>query len=313
MKRASSFWFLLQMLVGVMMMYLTAVFFVAETSKTMCGLTIWFGCLGFVITFSPLFVKSYRLWRIFYSTKIRKVTLPDTELALYVLVIVAIDVVILAVWEAEAPFQPSSFSTALVDGNVRVTTTCSTANNSFVIASAAYLGGILLCGSILCFLIRNLQDEYNESPYITAAIYNTTFSASVVAAILAVIGDQTDAAYVMITFGLLWVATVTLVVLFIPKLFKVASYVPPSKNSSKNSRNGAPKRQSCGTGTSGNSFSDSRDRSQGTTAKPRANNSSLNVPATYPSVPETAVALPISSVELTTNSGGENRLDCVEP
>jgi len=67
--------------------------------------TIWFYSLGFMITFSPLFLKLWRAKQLFNIKTLRKVHISNRKLLLLCAVVISIDAIIILVWQLTDPLK----------------------------------------------------------------------------------------------------------------------------------------------------------------------------------------------------------------
>ncbi|CAB3984173.1 gamma-aminobutyric acid type B receptor subunit 2-like isoform X1 [Paramuricea clavata] len=101
-------------ILGVMMCLSTVVFFgypveLGETNKflLMCKLRTWILCLGFSLSFGSMFVKTWRVYKIFTNRKLKYSIdrLSNSSLIGMVIVIVVVDIFILLLWKFINPME----------------------------------------------------------------------------------------------------------------------------------------------------------------------------------------------------------------
>ncbi|KJE95531.1 hypothetical protein CAOG_009932 [Capsaspora owczarzaki ATCC 30864] len=192
-----------------------AAFFPTPTDAS-CTVGIWFVFLSFTFMFASLFIKNWRIQRIFTNKKLGKNVsrnLGDSRLVLVLFVFVAIMAIILAVWTGtsndKVEVQDDGFSSCYV-------------NPTFQGILFAYMGLMLLFGIVLAFRTRNIQDEaFNESKMVSVAIYNVAF---VTVIMIPLVSFTTDvrALLVMKSVGILFAVLVTVGLVFFPKIWAVA-------------------------------------------------------------------------------------------
>jgi len=74
-------------------------------ANTACMATVWLYSLGFMITFSPLFLKLWRAKKIFKNATLRKVHIPNSKLLLLCAGVISIDAIIILVWQFTDPLK----------------------------------------------------------------------------------------------------------------------------------------------------------------------------------------------------------------
>ncbi len=220
---ASSLLFVELIIVGAIMIYASLFFWVLETTTTMCNLRYWLSGVGFVLMFSALLTKTWRVWRIFHEHSLKMIKLTNYYLLRIMAVALAIEIIILVVWSAA--FTPH-VETIVVDefrpiNNYR---TCVSSNTMpFAVVLIIYKAALIIGGVVLGFWSRKIRSEYNESKFILIAMYNITFATLILLVLFAIqIGDR-YIDFLIRSIAILWGVTATLAILLIPKIYYVAT------------------------------------------------------------------------------------------
>lgn len=87
---------------------------VGEPSQTSCSSRIWVGGIAFAIVYGALFVKNWRIWRIFGNTSMEVFAITNNMLLGGLAVILAGEIIILAIWSGIDPFLPQDQSSQLL-------------------------------------------------------------------------------------------------------------------------------------------------------------------------------------------------------
>ncbi len=220
---ASSLLFVELIIVGAAMIYASLFFWVLETTTAMCNLRYWLSGVGFVLMFSALLTKTWRVWRIFHEHSLKMIKLTNSYLLRIMAVALGIEITVLIVWSAA--FTPS-VETVVVDEyrpilNYR---TCSNeASLPFAIVLIVYKALIILAGVVLGFWSRKIRSEYNESKFILIAMYNITFACLILLVLFAIQISDRRIDFLIRSIAILWGVTATLCILLIPKIYYVAT------------------------------------------------------------------------------------------
>jgi hypothetical protein len=220
---ASSLLFVELIIFGAAMMYASLFFWVLETTTAMCNLRYWLIGVGFVLMFSALLTKAWRVWRIFHERSLKMLKLNNAYLLRIMAVAIGIEVVVLTVWSAA--FTPQ-VETIIVDEyrpllNYRTCT--SDMSLPFAIVLIVYKGSLIIAGIVLGFSSRKIRSEYNESKFILIAMYNITFAALILLVLFAIDISDRSIDFIIRSIAILWGTTATLCILLIPKIYFVVS------------------------------------------------------------------------------------------
>jgi len=234
--RSSSPMFMLISLFGVMLLFIGAVALVTAVSDASCSTLSWLINLGIIVTFAPLFAKTWRIYRIFGRRKLSVVKISNRKLLFIVIVLFAMETIIMIVWQALSPLQPIIAST--MEGSpsrVHQYEQCGVeGDGSAMFAVVAVEKGVLLLfGALMAFSTRRVSSQFNESSQIALAIYNVVFSIGIIAPIIVVINATGDVLTALLLFVLLWIAFFTACILVIPKALHILS--PQSAEQNNNS------------------------------------------------------------------------------
>lgn len=220
--RAASFEFCILIFAGSFLAYggVWAMFAPAKPGQdaTSCVAQIWLPQLGFAMIFAPLFLKTYRLSRIFTQEKLMAVSLPNCYLFGFLVAIMAVVVTWLALWTTLG--QPEPTVSVSADGLSQFTK-CRSKEAFWSIAMILMDGFALLYGVLLCYQVRNTPTTFNESRWIAYSLYNTAFCGLIIVSLVYGLADDVAIQSALVSIGLLWCTSATLCVLFLPKLYNI--------------------------------------------------------------------------------------------
>jgi phosphate transport system substrate-binding protein len=228
--RSASPWFVFTSLSGVGLMLISLFFWVSNATVANCNAFSWCINLGFMLTFAPLFAKTWRIYRIFGRKKLSVIKISNRKLGLMVSTFISAEIAILSVWQAVGPLQP--VVTMQTTGNPVIEhqyTQCGTVGDGsrFLIVIGVTKGVLLLYGALLAFSTRRVTDHFNESQSIAWAIYNVVFSVGIVIPIIVFVGAVGDVIVMLVLFVILWIAYFTALIIIVPKVMAV--FAPSSQ------------------------------------------------------------------------------------
>jgi hypothetical protein len=217
--RSSTAPFLLLILLGLGMLIASVLAWSTTVpSDASCASFSWLSNLGFTLLFVPLFLKTWRVWRIFSGTHLKVVKLPNTTLMLMASAAIVGDFLLLAIWQGVSPMQPIQY-TKLIDSRIHYYTHCSVTPSGmpFVIFEAIYKTLMLLGAAIMAFSTRNVKGTFNEASQIAWTIYNTILAGLITIVIIVFIAAIQTTLIVLVQIFLLWLSFIAWGLLFLPK------------------------------------------------------------------------------------------------
>ena len=224
--RSASPLFVAVSLLGILCIYVSIVLLVQTPSSAMCSGFTWTTQLGFTLIFSPLFAKSYRIYRIFGRRKLTVIKLSNRKLFIGVVTAVLADIVVLSLWQGVSPTS-TAITKRYTDSEQLETnyTQCAYVGTGgkFFIAVTVIKVVCLTAGVMLAFSTRTVQGDFNESKSTGLAIYNIVFALGLIIPLIIIIGATGDTLVILLLFCLAEIACVTLAVIFAPKLIAFLS------------------------------------------------------------------------------------------
>ena len=226
--RSASPLFLLLSIGGVAMLFAAGFLLVSQATAASCSAFSWLLNFGLQLCFAPLFAKTYRIYRIFGRKKLSVVQLSNRKLMLIVLAILAVEAVLMAVWQGVGPIAPLTInvtSTALNSAGHNIInqyTQCGVPAGSSMSMFAVICvekGMLFVFGALMAFTTRKVSSTFNESQGISLSIYNVCFTIGIISPIITRHQCCRRRPHpVAEVFALLWIAYFTGGILFVPKL-----------------------------------------------------------------------------------------------
>eukprot|EP00010_Vexillifera_abyssalis_P007008 CAMPEP_0201550312 /NCGR_PEP_ID=MMETSP0173_2-20130828/6678_1 /ASSEMBLY_ACC=CAM_ASM_000268 /TAXON_ID=218659 /ORGANISM="Vexillifera sp., Strain DIVA3 564/2" /LENGTH=1287 /DNA_ID=CAMNT_0047960253 /DNA_START=167 /DNA_END=4030 /DNA_ORIENTATION=+ len=219
------FRFMSPMFVGIILVaaliVFTGVFVLLEDppEKAGCVAYIWLIGFGFMLFFSALFAKTFRVWKLISSKSLKAQVITNTQLLLFVGIFMVIECIFLIVWSAVDTPEPE----LLVDDDDGTTEqwSCET-DDAWWIAFCVIHGTAILVGVILSVLTRNLPAEFNDAAPIAWSMYNLVIICIIAIPIGFGLGAD-DINIRILIMGLAPLAAIgfTLIVLFGPVVWRI--------------------------------------------------------------------------------------------
>ncbi|CAH3111185.1 unnamed protein product [Pocillopora meandrina] len=192
----------------------------------------WIFSLTFSLAFGTMFVKTWRVYKIFTNKHLDKELnfLRDRHLFGIVCGLVCLDVVYLTAWELSDPVAGSlkHLSKEISpDGNVitqRQVLICTSGNENLWLSLWVIWKTLLLAlGLFLAWETRHVSfPSLNDSKYIGMSVYNVVIMSLINVPLYYVVGEaHIQARYALIATTLNFISTFTLLVLFVPKIAKI--------------------------------------------------------------------------------------------
>lgn len=129
-----------------------------------CNATVWFYCIGFVLTFSSLFAKLWRTKKVFNNKKLGKVSISDYDVLYIILSMCAAEIIVLAIWTTSSPLK-------YVRSEDGLEASCKSEGSLVYLAILGVYHVIILgYGNVLAYETRNVNAVFSESKFIMIAM-----------------------------------------------------------------------------------------------------------------------------------------------
>ncbi|KAI8903943.1 7 transmembrane sweet-taste receptor of 3 GCPR-domain-containing protein [Powellomyces hirtus] len=190
-----------------------------ELNTARCSASMWMLATGFGLAVGCVFVKNFRLHRIFNNPRLRADALSFSYLGRQLAIILAFEWLLLAIWTGVSP--PGKMLTT--SGNGQAYAACSSENSIVQSAFSAlliiYNAGLLIANIAVGFLNRNLREDFSETQYISWASYNIIICAALGIAV-GYIGIDNNFRHGVVFATITFAALGLPVILFATRLFK---------------------------------------------------------------------------------------------
>lgn len=200
-----------------------------EVFKVLCLVRIWTLPLAFTFTYSLLFARAWRIYRVFNNPWMTSRPYKDIHLMLMVLVVAAVDVMILVPWTIIDPYRRrliptvvdyNSFSRCVFSG-------CSSTNVIVWLSVLSIYKVFIIMGGILVIsLVRKevvARKIFDDTKSLAAAVYITAaaFLIGLPLTVLALFANQIVFLYIASATWVNISSSGTLICVFLPKVFSI--------------------------------------------------------------------------------------------
>ena len=157
-----------------------------------CNSAVWLYCVGFVLTFAPLFSKMWRVKKVF-NKSLRKVQVTNRELLKFILGFMAVECSVLLVWTAAFPLQyvrkvisEDEFGSPLISSGG-----CVGENSTYFITILGILHfSMLIYGNVLCYQCRTINNTIAETKWIGIAMISNFQVLAIGVPVLLLLADE---------------------------------------------------------------------------------------------------------------------------
>jgi len=162
--KASSPVFVIGVGIGCLLACAGIILQMGRPEEDICMARIMIPSVALTVILSNLFVKTWRVWRIFDNKRLKRVVITNWDLIKVIVGLVMVDVVAFTVWfSIDPPDAQPQFGDLVCYSEFR---------DSFLVAIQGYKFLLLCFGAFLAYGIRNVQvSSFNESRQIAFSIY----------------------------------------------------------------------------------------------------------------------------------------------
>ncbi|GMI36332.1 hypothetical protein TeGR_g10103, partial [Tetraparma gracilis] len=146
------------------------IFFVGKNTSGMCFLRPWIFNIFFDIMFGSLFLKTFRVYKIFGNKSLSKVKVSSFDVFKTYFVVLLVDVALLAGWVGMEGMEAVTNTNVLESYWTYETVECNSAE-MFEFATTFFKILMVLAGVYLSWITRNVPDKFAESKWIALSIY----------------------------------------------------------------------------------------------------------------------------------------------
>lgn len=205
-----------------------------ENGTIACMSVPWLLCLGFCVTFSALFSKTWRVNRIFKSKeRFVKVRVTEKDVLVPFFIILFLNVLVLSLWTTLAPLQYVRRPLPGTDDWNRIISDygmCASVSDRrggempYLIVLGAINLSVVIMANFQAYHARSIQSEFSESKYIAMVMMSFLQSICIGVPILFLVQDNPPAYYLVMVFIVFLTSMAILLLIFIPKVMFARMY-----------------------------------------------------------------------------------------
>lgn len=194
-----------------------------------CRFSTWVACFGFTLGFGGMFLKTWRVHKIFLN-RTKKMVISDYQLFAMLGLFISIDLLILMVWEIIDPLYASKYYSEREEYSSSTDTQykpyyidCTSAHPSVWLSVIyAYKGLMLAFGAFMAWETRNVTfAALNDSRHIGISVYNVVFPCALGMTVVNVVDYHPDVTFAVLSVLVVFCTTITLCLVFLPKISNV--------------------------------------------------------------------------------------------
>ncbi|KAI8600355.1 7 transmembrane sweet-taste receptor of 3 GCPR-domain-containing protein [Dissophora ornata] len=235
--KASSPLFCCLELCGFILLYFSAIMGLDIPTKFLCIARPFTLNVGFILVVSNIVAKNFRVYRIFHNIYVTKRVIRDSHLLKIVGTILAINMVIMTIWFIRTP--PTLQQITM--GDFTTYWDCNSQageSTPYFVLLFVYNVVLLLLATYLGYKNRNVAANYNECRQIAFVVYNILLSGCIAMPTVFLPRDQFLIKFFLSNIVLLFGTTVSLMFMFLPKLWKLFSLIEKSKQTLRDESTG---------------------------------------------------------------------------
>ena len=214
-------------LLGIDLILVAFIFYGMTYTTTTCFLYTWLLTIGSGLCLSSVFVKSYRIFRIFRNVEAKAILISDKALFYFTISVLVIEIGLLSIY---------SFVSGLLGPEVIQSTNdlyykyriCQVPSDAiqlaFTILIYSFNAFILISVALLAFLTRKIDNSYSEAKSMAYAVYCTLLFQIIFLPLVYTSTDSTDSAmtrYVITGIIILCTSYMIIIFLFSSKIYEL--------------------------------------------------------------------------------------------
>ncbi|GAU88441.1 hypothetical protein RvY_01140-2 [Ramazzottius varieornatus] len=240
-------------LVAVVLLGLDGSFIPQSSFHMLCQARAWVLIVGFTLSYGSMFAKIWNVHSL--STRAKKESKKVESWQLYVVVagLLAIDVLILALWTGINPmrleahrFPPEAAKDIEDDIEYEpLLEQCVSTNDTIWMGIIfAYKGLFLIFGLFLAYETRNVKiRELNDSRFVGMSIYNVVVLCIITAPVTMIINKQHNAKFVFVALSIMFCCFLSMGLIFVPKVIEIYRRKTGEHHDSKKLEDSLPSRE----------------------------------------------------------------------
>ena len=166
-----------------------------------------------------------RIKKIFINPQIGQAPITTTAMMSYVLAFMMIDFFLMIVMQVDTPlFYKVTIVTTTPYGFTTESRGECTADSgiwTYLVLIIGLHAALLAYGNVLVYRLRNVPSEFNEGKFVCFSLANNLQTGLLAVMLLLLVSDTPSVTFLVKWFTVYWTATLTLLVMFLPKIQQV--------------------------------------------------------------------------------------------
>ncbi|CAF3998606.1 unnamed protein product [Rotaria sordida] len=204
--------------------------FTETIMNIICATRVWFLCISFTLAFGSMFSKTWRVHSIFTNINLTKKGIHDSRLLVVVGALLCIDLFFLIAWQIfdpihrqivyDIPYRPKYNQEIEI---LPYREECKGHHTTFwFLILICYKGLLMFYGSFLSWTTRHVTiPALNDSRYIGLSVYIVFIFCTLGSLVVFIPSEQIQFSYCLISFFIVICTTVTVCLVFVPKIVEV--------------------------------------------------------------------------------------------
>ncbi|ORZ36757.1 periplasmic binding protein-like I [Catenaria anguillulae PL171] len=191
--------------IGLLVSLLTPFLAAGYPTDFTCSAQYWTLVLGFSLSLSSIWIRSYRIFKVFDNRVLSKSqSVKTSSLVRRMLILPIVQVVLLSIGQAQGPFRPSVKSVGAIVQYSCVDDSGRHIGNSMLYTASALDAAILVLLAWVSYKIRGIHTSFKDTVFIAYSIHNLIIAAIVSSAIAALFDGQSLVMYYVKSCGTLY-------------------------------------------------------------------------------------------------------------
>jgi hypothetical protein len=194
-----------------------------EVCSAFCIVTPWFFCVGWILSFSALFAKTYRVIKVFHNARVfSRVKVTVWDVIKPVVLLLGVTTLCLSLWTALEPpaYERRTFSFDVYGRSSVSKGSCNYVGGGLPYALAV---GVILLGTLIytvrqAYVARNISTEFSESEYIFLVLVAIFLTSILGIPILILVKNSPKARFVVTSLVVFLNDFSILFLIFVPKI-----------------------------------------------------------------------------------------------
>eukprot|EP01135_Chromosphaera_perkinsii_P003392 Nk52_evm16s242 gene=Nk52_evmTU16s242 len=219
--KSSSAPFCIVMAIGFLLGYLTLTLYFGKPTPNLCMARACFAAISFILIFSSLLAKTYRIARIFSNPTKANVELTNLFVFKITGALTVAQVVIMMIWFLLDRAEVKTFAINACDTIYYCSYNNNAAGLTMTVVFFVYNCSLLLVSFLLAYYTRNVMDLYKESRMISFSTFNIILLIIFIYCLSSISGLESKTSAILVTSCVVALITFSFSALILSKFFYI--------------------------------------------------------------------------------------------